>query len=138
MTKEIHFTDENPIPPVTFYANAKILADLKVLIDQAKSVDAAEKAKAKENFRYALADARKYRSVHVEGYKSDSVSVIFDLDNPLVALLHEAEEAGILPRVDGLVEGARAQPRTLRVEVPWTKIKAITEPVTAAASSISV
>jgi hypothetical protein len=138
MTKEIHFTDENPIPPVTSYASPKILADLKVLIDQAKSVDEAESAKAKENFKYALGAARKYRSVHVEDYKSDSASVIFDLDNPLVALLHEAVEAGILPPEDLSMKKVLAQPRTLRVEVPWTKIKAITEPVTAAASSISV
>lgn len=131
MTKEIHFAEENPIPPVTFYASPRILADLRIQIDKASSMDATEKAKAKNLFRYLLGDAKRYRSVHVESYKSDSVSVIFDLDNPLVALLHEAREANILPHVDEIVEEALALPRTLRVEVPWTRIKAITEPVQA-------
>lgn len=131
MTKEIHFAEENPIPPVTFYASPRILADLRIQIDNAKSADAAEKAKAKNLFRYLLTDARRYRSVHVESIKSDSVSIIFDLDNPLVALLHEAREANSLPHVDEIVEEALALPRTLRVEVPWTRIKAITEPVQA-------
>ncbi|MFD9663450.1 hypothetical protein ACFWAY_17770 [Rhodococcus sp. NPDC059968] len=125
--KEIHFAEGMPVPPLTHYAGPKILAELRALIVKAKAAESPNAAlHAKVDVDSVLVEASRYRSVHVESYTSDSTSVLFELANPLVTLLHEVKEAGILPNNSDRV---LQQPRTLRVEVPWSRIKAITERV---------
>lgn len=127
MTKTIHFTDAYPIPPMIYYAKPDLIAKLEAFIDKIKAVNGMGMIHFEREFEVLLGQASDYRSVHVESYTADGTSINFDLVNPLVDLLEKANADKNLPKSTSL-ESALQQPRTLNVEIPWIKVKAITGP----------
>ncbi|UNN05211.1 hypothetical protein [Rhodococcus opacus] len=127
MAKVVHLAEGVTIPHFDYYATDVEMVELNELFeDWARRhdvLDECERSKLgpqKVKFVAALRALEEYRCVHVGDFESGHSSVWFTVENPLASLLVKARE------LDPSNSLLRLQPTKIEVEMPWTRIAAVT------------
>ncbi|MGW4339544.1 hypothetical protein ACWEK5_43195 [Rhodococcus koreensis] len=128
MAKVVHLAEGVTIPHLDYYATDVEMVELNELFDgwarRHHVLDESERSKLgpqKVKFLAAVRKRAGYRSVHIKGFHSGHSSVWFTVENPFASLLAKARE------LDPSNSDLRVQPTKIEVELPWTRIEAVTQ-----------
>ena len=128
MAKVVHLAEGVRIPYLEHYATDVEMVELNELFDawarRHEVLDESERSKLgpqKVKFLAALEALEGYRSVHTAVFESGHSSAWFTVENPLAGLLAKARE------LDPSNSRLRLQPAKIEVELPWTRIEAVTQ-----------
>ena len=128
MAKVVHLAEGVRIPYLEYYATDVEMVELNELFDawtrRHEVLDESERSKLgpqKVKFLAALEALEGYRSVHTAVFESGHSSAWFTVENPLAGLLAKARE------LDPSSSRLRLQPAKIEVELPWTRIEAVTQ-----------
>lgn len=128
MAKVVHLAEGVTIPHLAYYATDVEMVELNELFDgwarRHQVLDESERSKLgpqKVRFVTALRARAGYRSVHTTGFHSGHSSASFTVGNPLASVIAKARE------LDPSNSDLRVQPAKIEVELPWTRIEAVTQ-----------